>query len=343
MPLRARTAVVGVALGLGIAAACWAALRRADPGAPGLADLVELAGAERIDADGPGWWAANGFVALEPPIALPRPVNERTRSTVWLRLPPGGVIQTSWLKEQSRHTLTFPPGTVADRVALWSPKAGGPRVADVRGARVVPGGQRYRLMRPRMAGDGQPAQGYEWPAGDREMTLSAHAPIVKRMHAGGGFAWETAGEHRKKAIAKFEARNTCAGCHPTNRAAMIQRAKGLKRATDGHGFYVPLTLLSNRAPLETYRARDMNVDDPCVVVTCGDAPIEPVEKPGGARFYRCANDQIPHGTRDMSCTKQRQPERYRAICTGRTAIYQRLDAAGQAAFASAFNQCDPQP
>jgi|GEM_PF-1125076 len=292
------------------------------------------------------YWLDGGFVPLEPPIRLPGPVDERTHTTVWLALPEGGTITTRWLEDQQRYTLSFPPGTVADRVATWDHRTKDgrtiPLVADVRGARVeADGTQTFRLFRPERPGPGQPLVGFEWTRGEATLGAEAHRRLAARMLDGGGFAWRTRPARRERSARVFRRRGACAACHDLDKPEIEREARvdTLYRAADADGFYVPLTVLRDEAPVELYRPRDMNADDPCVTVRCPDGPARLDTKDDGARRYRCDDGSIPRARWDIACAEARGDGHAERVCASRRAIYEHLDGTGREAFATAFEVC----
>ncbi len=292
------------------------------------------------------WWTDQGFVRLTPPIHLPTGGAERTRTEVWIKIPPKGVIRTRLLEAKGRHTLEFPAGTISDRVESWRPRGRDTqfRVADVRGVRLEPQGRQvFRVFRPSRPTADASLFGYEWPRDSVEKKQRVLAAMTAQMARGRGHAWRVAPDRRKSVIKGYRRRSGCARCHAYDRDE-ITRGKSdiaVNRGTDASGLFVPLYILRDDAPLEFYRPRDMNAADDCVSVACGDGePGLLVEKPDGARRYRCEDGSVPRGRLDWVCARAAGDGHAEAVCASRKYLYDHLDALGRKAFSKAFDTCD---
>lgn len=322
-----------------------AAQREAGPPA----DALIIEGQQR-------WWSEQGFIPLTPPVHLPGGTGGRSKTTVWLKLPEGGVIHTEisgggpsdgGSAGQGAPTLRFPPGTIADRVEYWRPSPEAPfRVADVRGTRIeADGRQVFRVFRPE--GEGAEARlfGYEWDRGDAEAKARIHDAIYAAMRSGVGFPWKTTPKRREKAIKVYEVRADCSGCHTPNRPDLTEGPSpiNVNRGTDAVGFFTPRTVLVNHAPLEAYRPDDPNAGAACITATCPDGTdATPVTTEKGTRL-KCEGRAVPQGRLDLACALESEDEATRAhgrgVCRSRRALYEHLDQMGRAHFAEAFAAC----
>lgn len=333
--------IVAVIVGLCAWTCLWACRT---PAETPLADEPE--GATAITIQTPdSWWKQQGFVRLTPPIRLPGPTSGRLQTSVWLRIPDGGTIQTRWLASQGRYTIELPPGTIADRVDTWTPGEGDrvARTADVRGGRLeADGAQTFRLLRPESHEAGAALFGYEWPRGQRAVTQAVHERIAEEMVQGRGFAWKTTKASRERGISGFHKRSGCAGCHPSDRARRLQVSDPgiVSRPTDTAGYYVPLSVLSDQAPVETYHPRDNNAEDPCVSVTCGDVVATLESSETGARRFRCKDASVPIARLDVPCGLRSEDAHTAAVCASRRYLYEHMDDVGKGAFADAFVACN---
>ncbi|MCB9535974.1 MAG: hypothetical protein H6704_06880 [Myxococcales bacterium] len=292
------------------------------------------------------YWTANGFVPLAPPVHLPEGLAGRTRTVVWLKLPPDAVVRTA-RDARGRPSLRFPPGTVADRVESWRPRPDAPyRVADVRGTRIAAdGAQIFRAMRPERPGVGAALFGFEWRRDDAAAGEAVVEAVQAALRRGAGSAWPLPPARREAAAARYRRLADCGGCHTPDRpdSARARTASGVRRGTDGSGFYVPRTVLADAAPLEAYRPYDPNADDPCVRVRCGVADASRWARPNGAVGFRCADGSAPRGTLDLACAERAARPHAAAVCASRRVLYDHLDAAGRRAYAPAFRACGLEP
>jgi hypothetical protein len=292
----------------------------------------------RIDiADPRGYWRDNGFVELTPAIRVSTAPGWRT--VVYLRIPAGGVITTRMLDDQRRPTLKLPPGSASDRVSLTADEAGQWTVDDVRGTRWGPDGREYfHVYRPAGIEPGAPLTGWEWPRDDPHRANAANSLLTQFVRdtpqplTGLLPSW---GE-----VARFRALNQCQQCHiPDKPEARYDRAGLPSWATDASGLYVPLAVLTDRAPLSTTSMfSDPNAGDPFVSARCGDKPAS--EHMGRrSRWFSCPDDGMPMGVLDVAAARAAGDPHALGLCAARRYLYERMDAAGRKAFAAAFAAC----
>src|SRR5262245_16058235 len=97
---------------------------------------------------------------MVPPLRLPTGLTGEDDVRVWLKLPARGTVSASWLPEQRRFALEYPPGTVAARVESRDGE-----VADVRGTEIgADASEHFFVYRPSARGLG----GFAWPRGSPE-------------------------------------------------------------------------------------------------------------------------------------------------------------------------------
>lgn len=316
------------------------------------AAVVEVARAEIVDHDA---WAKQGFVEMTPPVRLPSDGTARDKIEVWLRIPEGARIRTAKLPD-GRATIAFPPGTIADRVESWGYEKSDAAAAttstswkysvtDVRGTRLGAGGKEmFHVFVPTGAEPHARLVGWEWPRGDRLQERAATSFLVSQLETlrtiqDRGLP-QTADE-RRTLIEDYRRNNNCAKCHAHDKPVQVMRGRGIHRATDANGFYVPLSVLMDTVPLETHRARDMNAGDPFLTFTCphGDGPVL-AEGAAGARDHRCLEGGAPSATLDVKRARAANDPRTVALCKARAYLRDHMDDAGRALFADAFAACN---
>ncbi len=322
----ARRIAAGVAIAVtGLASLAWAATARGPRlEAPSIEGLTSL----RIERP-EGHWEREGFVELVTPIAPPTARDERTRVQVFVRIPEGATL--------SIDPLRLPPGAEADRVESVRVR-GRWRVADVRGARITEDGRReLRLLRPERPDDGAPLVGFAWPEAREDLGAAAHDALGALIEEGGGSL--VRGGDRAQIASLLRSRGDCTGCHTRERAER-RGGDGALRATDGDGFFTPRSVLSDRAPLEHYRPRDVNVERDAVSVTCPEgAPYEAVEDARGGRRVRCPGGSAPIARLDIPAALAAGEVRARGVCEARRFLWTHLDGTGRARYADAMRAC----
>jgi hypothetical protein len=311
------------------------------------AGIIEVARAEIIDH---GSWAKQGFVEMVPPVRLPSDGTARDEIEVWLRVPEGARIRGKKLPD-GRATIEFPPGTIADRVESWgyarSDDGAGWKysVTDVRGTRIdaKTGQEMFHVFVPTGPEPLARLVGWEWPRGDRLQERAATSFLISHLETLRTIqdrGLPQSADERRALIENYRRNNNCAKCHAHDKPAQVNRPRGIHRATDASGFYVPLSVLMDTVPLEKHRARDMNVGDPFMTFACpnGDGPVL-AEGAGGARDFRCLEGGAPAGTLDVRKALAANDARTVAMCKSRAYLHARMDDAGRALFADAFSAC----
>jgi len=271
-------------------------------------------------------WGPRGFVKMTGALRNPTSLDGTDTVDVWLRIPPGTVIDVA---AGDRPHLALPTGTIIDRVESVAIASGAQRVDDVRGTEILAEGkQRFHVMR---RGDNA-LEGFAWPRGDAH----AQARVDDRLTA-----WLGTHSAKPRQVKRLVDLNQCARCHREGKPeSALESERGLpNRPTDAHGFYQVEGVLADEAPVETSRPRDPNLDDPFVAYRCvaGSAP-ERVETEGVARM-RCADGTPVLGRLDIAASLAATSPHAIAVCATRAALHERMTAAARNAFGEAFAVC----
>lgn len=286
--------------------------------------------------DGAGHWSSRGFVEMTPPVRLPSDDAETDRIAVWLKVPDGALVAVR--KDANGHTeLRFPPGTTADRVESFRTPSGD-AVVDVRGETIIDQGVLWHVFVPTADTASATLVGWEWRRDDASAqqfatdALVAHLQKTKTLHE--------VKQVRARVVEDYRKNNDCGRCHRPDRPENLEDPRAIHRATDDSGFFVPMSVLVDTAPLETHRPRDMNADDPFISLECpeGRQPILD-ENDNGARRWRCPDGRVPVGTLDVKAALKQRDAHAQAVCASRKYLAQHMDAAGRASFASALAEC----
>lgn len=297
------------------------------------------AGYQQLSIHDPwGRWEREGFVRLETPVHAPSSSEGLDQVEIWIKVPEGGVIAG----REGPHgpTLAFPPGSELDRVE-YAGHDDLRQVIDVRGTRIDPSGnQHFHVFRKEAAGRSAPMFGLEWPRDDAKATAAATDAFIARLEQlppGKDYG----PKRRSKYLGSLRAKNDCAGCHLLDRAPNhVQGEHGLvNRGTDADGFFTPLAVLSDEAPVEAYGLHDLNVPDPHVTVSCGARSVDVAEsgKPS------CPDAVVPVGRIELSAALAANDPRALAVCDSRRYLFERLDETGRRLFASSVAACPPAP
>lgn len=272
------------------------------------------------------YWADHGFVLLEAPMRVPTNSEQTDHIQVWIRIPANALIGTRRLAD-GRLSLRMPPGTVADRV-----ESVGGAVVDVRGTRFeADGGELFHVLRAARSNSGS-LEGVEWMRGDRDGEIAAAARLADLVRT-------TDGPRAARVFGEFM---DCQSCHAADRPESRQvRTDDLpNRGTDGSGLYQVLAVLSDDAPLEFNRPRDLNVDDPKVRIACADGRSPAVvREAGGAVRAGCADGSVPRGRLALADTLRAGSQRAAAICRARVYLAAHLDELGRHEFEAALREC----
>ena len=285
-------------------------------------------------------WEREGFVEMVPPVRLPTTHDHRDELEVWLRFPPAGLVEVTWLQDQARPTLRSPPGTRADRVeSLRNRGEGGwsQTVMDVRGWVIGERGPlRGHVLRPRSGEPRAELVGWSWPLGD----AAARRAATERLAV---LVGRTQRPVRRPpldddGVARFVDRNECGSCHAPNQAITpFEDAPMPRRATDANGCYTLVMMLATEVPLSEARPVDLNARDPYVRIRCGDRTVD---FPTSERDPECASERAPVAFRDVRAGLADGDEYTQRVCRGRRYIHAHMSPAAREAFARAFGECD---
>ncbi|MBX7082232.1 MAG: hypothetical protein K1X88_23690 [Nannocystaceae bacterium] len=299
----------------------------------GPADGVETL---RIDG-GRTAWSSQGFWRLEPPVHMPSPQPGVDQVEVWLalgELPVGVTVGDDGLAR-----LQWPTGTRADRLE-FDGEGAARRIVDVRGTSLGDDGCWHHVLRPQTEAPGAALVGVRWRCDDPEAARVATAQMLAQLATLPPFSTMPSAR-RERALAAFEQRNDCDGCHAEARpdAARLGAWGPVARGTDASGFFAPQSLLRDEQPLEAYGAHDANVDDPAIAVDCAGVPAQPRDVTHGARRYQCDDGVVPHARVDWAALWRDDPVRARSICDGRARLVAAMDDSARAHFAGSLEPC----
>ncbi len=285
-------------------------------------------------------WPQSGFVEMVPPVRLPQNKSIHEHIMVWLRIPAGKKIGVSWLPDQKRYTLKFPPGTVADRIETVKGEKGPMQVvngiSDVRGARIDAKGRTWwHVYEPVPGGSSKWLKGYEWLRASNLDDNLAATQLVRLYFPG-----QPAKANRS--IMRFRMTSHCTACHEANRPVPTTANKsGFTGApeTDADGFFQPITVLADSMTLFNVRPWDLNVGDPYISVWCGKHHATLVTRGDASRYYTCPNGKAPVGKLAMAAALKHKDPHALKVCAAREYLYKHMIAKGRQAFAQAEAEC----
>jgi hypothetical protein len=289
-------------------------------------------------ADPVTYWTDGRFAEMVPPIRLPTSPDGNDHITVWLRIPDGQRVRVERTGERS--SLVYPPGTVADRVEMREPASVDGQhvwhVTDVRGTRLGEDGrERFHSLQP-AAPNSAGLEGFEWRRDDADGERIATEGLADIV---GGRLRDANATRRARIVDRMRSLNHCQPCHEHDRPERTRISEGTpRRPTDSAGFYVILSTLSDSAPLESHRPRELNADDSFVTVRCGSSAASLVNT-GRGQEYRCEDDQVPVARLDLSRALSAVDPHALAVCRSRRYLYEHMDEAARTAFAPAFVGC----
>ena len=154
------------------------------------------------------YWEKSGFVDMVGPLQLPSDKDHLESIRVWVKVPDDRKISVSWVPSQSRYSLIYPAGTVADRVdSSKNDPNSAEGVDDVRGARIDEQSNTIFHDYETVPGESDEwLKGYEWKRdGDQADKQAADALVALFFPAGTN--WDPG------VIQHFRQLNRCAACH----------------------------------------------------------------------------------------------------------------------------------
>lgn len=290
----------------------------------------------------PNYWRDAGFVEMVGPVRLPTDKTIGEHIAVWLRIPKGGKIAVHRLPGQTRYTMKFPPGTVADRVDSSENEHDAMQVihgvADVRGARIGADGETW--FHDYEPVPGEPIKwlrGYEWlrtdPGGDN---LAADS-LIKLFYPGSP-------AKAKEEMAEFRSLNQCGACHQENRPVPVTAsADGSSfKETDADGFFQPIAVLTDAMSLVNTRPWDLNAGDPYITVWCGRKKAQLILKGNSYRRYTCPDHSVPTGRLDIVAALRHGDSHALKVCAARRYLYEHMTEDARKAFTLGFAECSIQ-
>ena len=280
------------------------------------------------------YWENAGFAEMVPPVRLPSDKDHLESIRVWLRVPEDQKISVSWVESQSRYSLIYPPGTVADRVdSSKSDPASTEGVDDVRGARIDERSNTIFHDYETVPGESPDwLKGYEWKR-DGDNADKAAADALVSLFFPKGYNWDPA------VIRQFRQLNQCAACHQADAPAPTTTAPPFRFESDSRGFFQPMTVLQNSMTVRDHRQWDLNADDPFVTVWCGDQQTYAVVD-GDTRKYECPGEIAPIGKLDIIAALKEHDPHAEQVCSSRNYLYLHMDIQARTAFKPMFEDCN---
>lgn len=279
-------------------------------------------------------WRDHGFVKMVPPVRLPSDQRERDRIQVWLKVGEGKI--TARELDDGRVLLSYPAGTVADRVESM-----GDVVIDVRGTTLERDDVELFHVYVAEGEAPSPLVGWEWRRGDFDAEASATrallAQLRKTRRTMRGEPVPSEQQHQASLLS-YERNNNCGACHAHERP-LVTSGDTVHRPTDSAGFFVPLSVLAPAVPLERHRPWDMNVDDPFLSLSCPSGGAPRLVTRGPARQFTCATFEVPMGSLDVPRALAAGDKRTEEMCESRRYLYEHMDSDARALFAPAFAAC----
>jgi hypothetical protein len=273
----------------------------------------------------------HGFVEMVPPVALPTHADESNRVEVWLKVGTSDAITVE--DRDGRPLLHFPDGTDVARVESLRREGDSFRVADVRGTRLLAGGDElFYVYRPDPWRPGRLA-GHAWRRGDGAEEALAREQLFRIVSRA------TPRTDRKAALERFALNNQCARCHAYGRLDNQTPFElgEVNRGTDASGFVLPQTVLRSDAPLESYQAKNPSLDSPFVTARCGE---EPAVVRGSPKAASCPNGHVPRAYFDVQRALAAGDNRARRVCESRLYLFSRMVSGARDRFVQAWRECD---
>jgi len=244
-------------------------------------------------------------------------------------------------------SFVFPSGTTADRVAYVVMKdlAGNPqiRVLDVRGTRIdEQGHQWFRVLRPGGPDLHSPMIGYEWRRDDPQARDDATFRLLQELR---DLPQPISEEPPSaQALARLALLNHCEICHLPNKPPTGPTSHLPAWPTDASGFYVPLAVLMDHAPLSTQPGlHDPNAEDPYIETSCGNVPAAVGGEPNN-RWFSCPDDErLPMGRRDIRRGMTDSDAYTMLVCGSRAFLLDRMDPNARTQFNPLREECESAP
>ncbi len=283
-------------------------------------------------------WIREGYAEMVSPIRPPSSEDGQTRIAVFLRLPPSGLLRA--VKVGESFSLELPSGTRSERVEFAGdgPRDSIPantwRVLDVRGITFDGPNATLRVLRPKAGVPGE-LLGVSWERGVAQAAATlALGDLVLRAQV----AAPAKADDRERAAARLRGLNDCPSCHtPHQGGRRSEKDVGIvNRGTDASGMFQVTSIFKSRLPFETYRPKDMNLDDPFMARYCGSVKVDP-------RTVRCPDGTLLEGELDVRGGLRAGDMHVQRVCSARRLLAENLDESGRAAFSASLAECSIAP
>jgi hypothetical protein len=301
--------------------------------------------AQRITMTDPlGFWSDEGYSVLVPAVRMSIPPGGRAGTAIFFKLPHEQSISSAeHPSDVVPSSFVFPPGTSADRVAylVLEDEAGNPHISvlDVRGTRIdEEGKQWFRVLRPGGSALDAPMIGYEWPRDDANARDEATYRLLEELRERPQPISDS--PPSPQALARLALLNHCEICHLPNKPPSGPDSHLPAWPTDGSGFYVPLAVLMDYAPLSTQPGlHDPNAEDPYIETSCGAVPATAAGEPNN-RWFMCPDEaRLPMGRRDVRRGMAESDAYTMLVCGSRAFLLDRMESTGRIAFTPILEEC----
>jgi hypothetical protein len=281
-------------------------------------------------------WIREGYIEMVAPVRPPSSLDGKTRIAVYTRFPKGGLVRAVPGREPGTWTLEVPDGTESDRVELYGEgeadadvSNGNFRVLDVRGIRFQEGGQEMHVLRP--AANTRALLGLAWQRGPLEANATA---LLSDLVRNAVLTAPNTQAEREKAATHLSAIKNCQTCHVPQHAARTRESEPgiVNRGTDASGLFQHASILQERLPFETYRPRDMNLNDKYITRFCsGTLALVGTQ--------RCPDGSIVEGQLDIKAALAAGDLHAKRVCDSRRALAERMSPEARTRFSIAFEVC----
>lgn len=290
-----------------------------------------------LDSD--HYWQASDFIRLYPAVRFPTNPDATDLIRVYLRLPDKSLIDIDTTNDFAR--FKFPVGTKLDRVESLLIN-GRPKVIDVRGTSVQTSGkQQFDLLRAMGPEPNARLEGFSWPAESRESQQSVDHQLKNWMPQ----TWlpksaSMLQEEQWHALLKV---NHCSQCHDVNKnkSGWAETDSLPHRNTDTSGFFTPMAVFAEYAPLPETRARDLNLNDPYCDFICSDGSAPAYSgKNITFRPLVCADGSAVLVHRDIAAGIADNDDYSNKVCESRRYLISHMTRAAQEIYQSSLKACE---
>ena len=148
----------------------------------------------------------------------------------------------------------------------------------------------------------------------------------------------------KTEVMKLIELNHCENCHYPNRYEAVWKESSHlpHRNTDASGFYTPLSVLSDQAPLPETRARDLNMEDPFIDFTCVDGNEPIIRNKISFHPMYCQDGMAVLAVRNIKEGIRSEDSYTSKICDSRYYLYRHMDLSAKKIFSAYIAECENQ-